>query len=317
MAESSLCAVQAEGVGYSYGRKRVLENIDLRLEEGGMFCVLGPNGSGKTTLFKLISTIFALQDGEISVAGRSLRHFPTPVRRKIGVLFQNPAVDMKLTVRENLRYHGNLYGLETYDLEKRINKNLEALGVENRGGEMVESLSGGLRRRVEIAKVLLTRPSILLMDEPTTGLDPAIRAELWSIISGIRNSRKLSVLFTTHLLEEAEPADEILLLDQGHSVASGKVSELRSSLGKEYVRIGTYQPKKLAARIRKEGEIEVTVEPAAVKVVPIRGLAAPLAIRLWREYSKEATSVTLCRPTLEDLFLQKTGRLWSSTPGEI
>jgi ABC-2 type transport system ATP-binding protein len=317
MADSSLFAVKADGVGYSYGRKRVLDNISFELEEGKMFCILGPNGSGKTTLFKIISTIFALQDGEISVAGRSLRQFPTPVRRKLGVLFQNPAVDMKLTVRENLRHHGNLYGLDAHDLENRINKNLEALGVEDRGGEMVESLSGGLRRRVEIAKVLLTRPSILLMDEPTTGLDPAIRSELWSILSGIRNSRKLSVLFTTHLLEEAEPADEILLLDQGRSVASGKVAELRSGLGKEYVRLGTYQPKKLAARIRKEGEIEVTAEPASVKVVPIRGLAAPLAIKLWREYNKEVTSVTLCRPTLEDLFLQKTGRHWSSTPGEI
>ena len=317
MADSSLWAVEAEGVGYSYGRKRVLENISLRVEEGGMFCILGPNGSGKTTLFKILSTIFALQEGEVSVAGRSLRQFPTPVRKKIGVLFQNPAVDMKLTVRENLRYHGRLYGLESHDLEKRINKSLEALGVEDRGGEFVESLSGGLRRRVEIAKVLLTRPSILLLDEPTTGLDPAIRSELWSIISGIRNTRKLSVLFTTHLLEEAEPADEILLLDQGRSVASGKVADLRSSLGKEYVRLGTYQPKKLAARIRKEGEIEVTAEPASVKVVPVRGSAAPLAIKLWREYNKEVTSVTLCRPTLEDLFLQKTGRHWSSTPGEF
>ena len=108
MADSSLFAVKADGVGYSYGRKRVLDNISFELEEGKMFCILGPNGSGKTTLFKIISTIFALQDGEISVAGRSLRQFPTPVRRKLGVLFQNPAVDMKLTVRENLRHHGNL-----------------------------------------------------------------------------------------------------------------------------------------------------------------------------------------------------------------
>jgi ABC-2 type transport system ATP-binding protein len=317
MAASSLAAVEAEGVGYAYGKKRVLDNISLRLEEGGMYCVLGPNGSGKTTLFKILSTIFALQDGEISIAGRSLREFPTPIRRKIGVLFQNPAVDMKLTVRENLRHHGHLYGLESYDLEKRITKNLEALGIEDRGGDFVENLSGGLRRRVEIAKALLTRPSILLMDEPTTGLDPAIRSELWSIISGIRNTRKLSVLFTTHLLEEAEPADEILLLDQGRSVASGPVAELRSSLGKEYVRLGTYLPKKLAAKIRKEGEIETSVEPASVKVVPLRGTAAQLAIRLWRQYGKEVTSVTLCRPTLEDLFMQKTGRPWSSTPGEI
>jgi ABC-2 type transport system ATP-binding protein len=170
---------------------------------------------------------------------------------------------------------------------------------------------------VEIAKALLTRPSILLMDEPTTGLDPAIRSELWSIISGIRNSRKLSVLFTTHLLEEAEPADEILLLDQGRCVASGPVAELRSSLGKEYVRLGTYQPKKLAAKIRREGEVETVAEPASVKVVPVRGVAAPLAIRLWRQYGKEVTSVTLCRPTLEDLFIQKTGRPWSSSPGGI
>ena len=128
MADSSLFAVKADGVGYSYGRKRVLDNISFELEEGKMFCILGPNGSGKTTLFKIISTIFALQDGEISVAGRSLRQFPTPVRRKLGVLFQNPAVDMKLTVRENLRHHGNLYGLDAHDLENRINKNLEALG---------------------------------------------------------------------------------------------------------------------------------------------------------------------------------------------
>ena len=122
---------------------------------------------------------------------------------------------------------------------------------------------------------------------------------------------------TTHLLEEAEPADEILLLDQGRSVASGPVSELRSSLGKEYVRLGTYQPKKLAAKIRKEGEIDAIAEPASVKVVPVRGVAAPLAIRLWRQYGKDVTSVTLCRPTLEDLFIQKTGRPWSSSPGEI
>ncbi|NBQ65954.1 MAG: ABC transporter ATP-binding protein, partial [Verrucomicrobia bacterium] len=142
MSSASMAAVEAQAVGYAYGRKRVLDNISFRLEEGGMYCVLGPNGSGKTTLFKILSTIFALQDGEISIAGRSLRDFPTPIRRKIGVLFQNPAVDMKLTVRENLRHHGHLYGLESYDLEKRITKNLEALGIEDRGGDFVENLSG-------------------------------------------------------------------------------------------------------------------------------------------------------------------------------
>jgi hypothetical protein len=154
------------------------------------------------------------------------------------------------------------------------------------------------------------------MNPPRGWIRPS-GSELWSIISGIRNTRKLSVLFTTHLLEEAEPADEILLLDQGRCVASGPVADLRSSLGKGYVRLGTYQPKKLAAKIRKEGEIETTVEPAAVKVVPVRGAAAPLAIRLWRRYGKEVTSVTLCRPTLRGSSIQKTGRPWSSPGGNF
>ena len=228
MAASSLAAVEAEGVGYAYGKKRVLDNISLRLEEGGMYCVLGPNGSGKTTLFKILSTIFALQDGEISIAGRSLREFPTPIRRKIGVLFQNPAVDMKLTVRENLRHHGHLYGLESYDLEKRITKNLEALGIEDRGGDFVESLSGGLRRRVEIARALASDPKFILLDEPFAGIDPIAVEDLQSIVAKLK-TKNIGILITDHNVQETlSITDRAYLMVEGSIMKSGTAQELAS-----------------------------------------------------------------------------------------
>jgi ABC-2 type transport system ATP-binding protein len=194
-------AIEVRGLSHSYGERRALDGVEFSVEAGTIFGLLGPNGGGKTTLFRLLSTLLPIQAGQARVLGLDLAREPNEVRKHIGVTFQSPSIDPKLTVGENLKYQGQIYGLFGAALRQRIDLLAEKLGLRERLGERAETLSGGLKRRVEIAKGLLHRPQLLLLDEPSTGLDPGARHDLWRYLRGLREEDGVTVLVTTHLME--------------------------------------------------------------------------------------------------------------------
>jgi ABC-2 type transport system ATP-binding protein len=191
-------AIELDQVSFNYGERRALDNVTIGIAECELFGLLGPNGGGKTTLFKLLSTLTPMQTGTARILGVDLRGGTLELRRRMGVVFQHPSVDGKLTVAENLHHHGRLYGISGRTLRERAAAMLERVGLSDRAGELVETLSGGLRRRVELAKALLNEPELLILDEPSTGLDPIARRDFLNYLSELRASHGLTIVITTH-----------------------------------------------------------------------------------------------------------------------
>jgi len=211
-------AIVARGIVKKFGGLTVLHGLDLKIPSGELFALLGPNGSGKTTLFRILTTLIAPDAGTAMVGGCDAVRAPDSVRAKIGVVFQSPSLDGKLTVRENLAYGGALYGMHGAPLKARIAELVGALRLEDKIGSLVETLSGGQQRRVEIAKCLLTRPEILLLDEPSTGLDPTARMDLWALLGNLRAAHGMTVVFTSHLMDESARADRVGIMCGGRLV---------------------------------------------------------------------------------------------------
>lgn len=303
--------LEMKNLTYRYGERVALQDFQLEILAGEIFGFLGPNGGGKTTLFKLLTTLRPLQDGEILLDGASYRGPLVAIRSRIGCVFQYPALDKKLTVGENLMHQGHLYGLAGGELAGRIDQLLGRFGLSDRKKSYVQELSGGLQRRVEIAKALLHRPQILLMDEPSTGLDPGIRMELWEYYEQMRREDGLTILMTTHLLEEAERCDRIVLLDQGRMIANGEPQALRESLGGRILRLASSDVEGLAAKIRGLTTQPVEIQGREVLVRLVAG-ADEEAARLIREAGSAADAVNLARPTLGDVYQAKVGRNWTA-----
>src|ERR1051326_3409812 len=201
--------VQVENLSHSYGKRAALNGISFEVRGGEIFGLLGPNGSGKTTLFRILSTLMLPTAGKTLIAGFDPGENGNEVRRRIGVVFQSQSADIKLTAAENLWHQGHLYGLRGAELKRRIHQMLERVGLADRAQERVETLSGGMQRRIELAKGLLHHPRVLLLDEPTTGLDPGARRDVWQYLQELRSQEQVSVVVTTHLMEEAERCDRL------------------------------------------------------------------------------------------------------------
>ena len=298
-------AVETNDLGRNFGPRAALSGVTLSIRAGEMFALLGPNGSGKTTLFRILSTLLAPSAGTARVGGCDVVGEAMAVRHQIGVVFQSPALDPQLTVEENLRCAGSLYGLRGADLVARLRSAAEALGLSDRLADRVQSLSGGLQRRVEIAKCLLPRPRVLLLDEPSTGLDPAAREGLRATLERVRRESEVTVVMTTHLLEEAERCDRVAILHRGRLVACETPAELRGRLGTDVAVVSGPEPEALAARVREMFGWPLSVRGERLRVeVPAGGDAAG---RLFSALGAAADTVTVGRPTLEDVFLDLTG----------
>lgn len=309
---SSSAAISVRGLSHWYGKRPALEKLDFDVTGGEVFGLLGPNGGGKTTLFRILATLLPVQQGKIDLLGIDVAHEPARIRAAIGVTFQSPSLDRKLTVRENLWTQGYLYGLSGARLRARIETLLERLGLFDRAGDRVESLSGGLARRVEIAKGLLHDPRVLLLDEPSTGLDPGARLDLWRYLHQLRQEAGVTVLVTTHLMEEAERCDRLGILDVGRLAALGTPAELRSSIGGDCVTIQSASPVDLARRIAERFAVRARVVGGQVRVEAERG--HDFISRLVEAFGEEISSVTLGKPTLEDVFVERTGhRFWEES----
>jgi ABC-2 type transport system ATP-binding protein len=215
-------SIQADQISFRYGTRPALDGLSFRLREGGFNALLGPNGAGKSTLFALLTRLYALQNGEIQINGHSIRNHPADVMRRLGVVFQQSTLDLDLTVGQNLKYHAALHGISGRDARQRIESELTRLELFDRLHDKVRSLNGGHRRRVEIARALMHQPQVLLLDEPTVGLDPNTRLKLNRHIRQLCEERGLTVLWATHLIEEVDNSDNVLLLFKGQLKAAGE-----------------------------------------------------------------------------------------------
>jgi ABC-2 type transport system ATP-binding protein len=302
-------AIQIENLEHRYGARRALAGISLQIETGEIFVFLGPNGGGKTTLFRLLSTLIPVQEGDVRILGFDLRRQTQAIRERIGVVFQAPSLDKKLTVVENLMHQGHLYGLSGSALEARQNEMLARLGLADRRRDRVETLSGGLRRRVELAKGMLHRPRLLLLDEPSTGLDPGARSDLWDYLQQVRRDEGVTVVLTTHLLEEAEKADRIAILNEGSLVALDTPEALKATVGGDSITIQTAEPESLAEAISARFACAANVLEGAVRLEQPRG--HEWIARLIEAFPGRIDAITLGKPTLEDVFIDRTGhRFW-------
>ncbi len=302
------------GLSHSYGQRQALHDVSFDVAGGEIFGLLGPNGGGKTTLFRVLATLLPVQQGKIELLGLDVAREPSRVRGRIGVTFQSPSLDRKLTVRENLVSQGYLYGLSGAGLRNRIATLLDKLGLADRAQDRVESLSGGLARRVEIAKGLLHDPQVLLLDEPSTGLDPGARLDLWRYLRLLRDEAGVTVLVTTHLMEEAEHCDKLAILDSGCLVALGTPAELRSQIGGDCLTIQTPAPDELARRIAERFEVACHPVGGQIRIEVDKG--HEFIGRLVEAFGGEISSVVLGKPTLEDVFIQRTGhKFWNLPEG--
>jgi len=306
---ATAAAIEVDDVSFSYGRRQALDHLSLTVRESEIFVLLGPNGSGKTTLFRLLSTLLTPQSGTIHILGKSLGQEVAQIRAAIGVVFQAPSLDPKLTVSENIRCQGALYGVVGEQLRQRERQLLGQLGVEDRSGDRVETLSGGLKRRVELAAGMIHQPRLLILDEPSTGLDPGARSDLWQYLNRLRTDHGVTIVLTTHLLEEAEKADRIAIINEGSLVALDTPDALRATVGGDAITISTAEPESLVQQIGQKFDLVASVVDASVRLELPEG--HQWIARLVEAFPQQIESVTLGKPTLEDVFIDKTGhRFW-------
>lgn len=293
-----------EGLSHFYGDKQILRNLSFSMDRGKIYGILGPNGSGKTTLFNILTTSMSPGSGSFHVGGRNASENLSWVRQQIGVVFQSPSLDKKLTVYENLYYQASLYGMAGPSLDAQIDSALDRFSLSDRKHAIVETLSGGLARRAEIAKAILHDPKLLLLDEPSGSLDPVARIELWNSLKALQADGK-TILLTTHTLEEADLCDELMIMHEGNIVAQGTPEHLKGQIHKKIVFIRTKDPEAIKRKIESDHGIEVFRQSNLLRVeIPED---SPWITDWMRSYSSLIQELTYRLPTLEDAFIHHTG----------
>ena len=295
---------------HRYGERAALNGVSFEVRPAELFGLLGPNGSGKTTLFRILSTLMMPVAGHALIRGHNAAEDPSQLRREIGVVFQAQSIDLKLTAAENLMHQGHLYGVRGTALKKRIVEILGRVGLADRAKDKAETFSGGMQRRLELAKGLLHGPKVLLLDEPTTGLDPGARRDLWQYLRILRDEEHVTVLVTTHLMEEAERCDRLVILNEGRVVALGTPTELKQEIGGDVIVLETKEPEKLAGKIRVQFRIDTNVVDGQVRIEREHGHR--FLTDLVETFPGEIDAVSISKPSLEDVFIRRTGhRFWT------
>jgi daunorubicin resistance ABC transporter ATP-binding subunit len=313
--ESPPVPVEVDDLAVTYGKVTALDGLSLRIEAGTVVGLLGPNGAGKTTLVKVLSTLLRPTRGTARVMGHDVVRDPLPVRLAIGLAGQYAAVDQELTGRENLEMVGRLYRLSRTEARRRAAEVLERLSLTDAADRRVAGYSGGMRRRLDLAASLTGRPPVLLLDEPTTGLDPRSRQELWAIVDELRDAGT-TVLLTTQYLEEADRlAQRIVLIDAGTVIAEGSPSALKAGIGTDILRVRLPEPAALAAAQTLLADLAaagttITADRAAgeITIPVVRPDASAEALRRLDRHGLGVTAIQIGRPSLDDVFLSLTGR---------
>jgi ABC-2 type transport system ATP-binding protein len=305
-------AIRATGVRKSYGGVEAVRGVDLTVEQGETFGFLGPNGAGKTTMISMLCTLARPSAGRVEIAGHDTQDSPHQVRRNLGLVFQETTLDGDLTTVENLRFHADLYAMPAATVSARIDSMLDLVRLQDRRDSLVGSFSGGMRRRLEIARGLLHRPRVLFLDEPTVGLDPQTRAEMWTYLRGIGEREATTVFLTTHYLDEAEQCDRIAIIDEGRIVAQGTPAELKSIIGADRISLRTGDDASAVALIRERFDLDATATDDGVQVQV--GEGARFVPVLCASLDVPVYEVSVTRPSLDEVFLHHTGRDIRDTP---
>ena len=259
-------ALNVVGLSHRYGDRQALQSVSFDVAPGESFGLLGPNGGGKTTFFRIAATLLTPTNGTVRVFGHDVATHPDAVRRCIGMTFQSPALDDRLHVVENLHYHGHLYGLHGKSLNQRIDEVLSLVNLTDRASDLVSTLSGGLQRRVELAKTLLTKPLLLLLDEPSNGLDPGARREVWEHLRHLRQTESTTIIVATHLMDEAAQCDRVGILHEGRLVASGTPEALVSEIGGDMILVTGKDLSSLAQKVTQRFDQHVEIIDGALRL---------------------------------------------------
>ncbi len=297
--------VEVRGLKKSYGQIEAVRGIDLSVQPGEIFGFLGPNGAGKTTTISILCTLVRLTAGEAFVAGIDVDKDPSGVRSRIGLVFQDPSLDAQLTGRENLELHGQIYGVPPALRKQRIKELLEVVELADRADSMVITYSGGMKRRLEIARGVLHHPQILFLDEPTLGLDPQTRKKIWEYLHAVQQREGITLFMTTHYMDEAEYCGRIAIIDKGQIVALGTPSELKSKVGGDVITVTLADPRAAAAEIAQRFQLTPLMDDGSLRLEVQDGAA--FLPRLVRELTVPIDTVSLRRPSLDDVFLKLTG----------
>jgi ABC-2 type transport system ATP-binding protein len=298
-------AIEVNELRKSYGEVEAVRGVDFEVARGEVFGFLGPNGAGKTTTINMLCTLTKPTGGEARVAGHDVVRERDDVRRNIGLVFQEPTLDGYLSAAQNLRLHAELYGVESKLVAPRMRQLLEMVGLWERRDSPVRTFSGGMRRRLEIARGLMHSPRVLFLDEPTIGLDPQTRRSIWSYIDRLCQSEEITIFMTTHYMDEAEFCDRIAIMERGEIVALDTPAALKAEVGADRVRIQTDDDEAAIATLAERFELEGRVaEGAVIFFVPSGEQFVP---RLFAELGVPIRSVSVSRPTLDDVFMSYTG----------
>jgi ABC-2 type transport system ATP-binding protein len=298
--------IQITNLTFSYGSRVALDNLTLQVEPGEIFGFLGPNGSGKTTLFRILSTLVAAPPGAVRILGMDPAIDRDQIRGRIGVVFQSASLDKQLTAEENLTHQGHLYGLHGSELRERVKNALAVFGLVDRAKELVGQFSGGMRRRVEVAKGLLHDPQVLLLDEPSTGLDPAARIDLWKQLRMINQERGVTILVTTHLMEEADRCTRLAIMEKGHLLACDTPAAMKDRIGGDVITLTTANPGDVRTLLHERLGVEAQEIDGSLRFERRRG--HEFVPQLIEAAPGSIDSVSVGKPTLEDVFIQLTGQ---------
>ncbi len=303
--------IQIQQLRHTYEGRVALDGVSFDVRPAEIFGLLGPNGSGKTTMFRILSTLMLPASGRAIILGHDAAKDPNGLRRQIGVVFQSPSIDVKLTAAENLWHVGHLYGLKGAALDARVKEMLARVALSDRANDRAETFSGGMQRRLELAKGLMHHPAVLLLDEPTTGLDPGARRDLWQYLAMLRDQEHVTVIVTTHLMEEAERCDRLAILSHGKLVALGTPAELKSEIGGDVIELEARgNPEPLAERIFTRFKLEAKVMNGKIRLEREQGHR--FVADVVEAFPGEIESVSVAKPNLEDVFIHRTGhRFWN------
>lgn len=298
--------IKVDNLARSFGPITAVDGISFEVDEGTIFGFLGPNGAGKTTTINILCTLLMPTSGNASINGHDCARESAEVRKSIGIVFQDSTLDKDLTAYENLAFHAYLYNVSKNEIKSRIEDSLNFAGLYERRNDLVKRFSGGMKRRLEVARGLIHRPKVLFLDEPTLGLDPQSRANLWDFIVELPVKHNVTIFMTTHYMEEAEVCDKIAIIDNGKIIAMGTPEELKKTVGGDVIYIRTTDNKKAREEIAKLFDVMVSEKDKELFLTTLKGDACiPEIIRAMGEM---VLSVRLQRPTLNDVFLKMTGR---------
>lgn len=298
--------IEVKNLSKRFKNFKAVDNISFSVKKGEIFGFLGPNGAGKSTTINMLATLLLVSEGEAVINNFSVISQRDDVRRSIGLVFQDPSLDDRLTAEENLWFHSQLYGVSKKDYQKRYKEVLEMVDLWDRKDDFVRNFSGGMKRRLEIARGLIHYPSVLFLDEPTIGLDPQTRAHLWEYILKLKKEKQMTIFLTTHYMNEAEYCDHIAVIDHGKLIALDTPVNLKKALGGDIIVVKGSKKEELEKEISKMEEVKILRKNDSLYLEVANGES--FLPRLFREVKTPIDTVEMRKPTIDDVFLNLTGR---------